>query len=189
MKAYEQNQAFGGVIDVLEAIGARYAIWGGLAVVAYGEPRFTQDMDILLSPEQFALSLFVRRLSEMHYHVDEHSVQQAMGGGYFNVIHLHYLIKTDFYVPSELELKAMIAERVYLPFDEGRRAAYVTPTAVIIAKLLAYNDGQSTRHLDDIASIVRLQGKRLDGDRADIAAARLGMLGIWRALMEENQPT
>jgi hypothetical protein len=35
MTDYEQNQAFGGVIDVLEAIGATYAIWGGMAVVAY----------------------------------------------------------------------------------------------------------------------------------------------------------
>ncbi|MFW6097677.1 MAG: hypothetical protein ACOC9Z_06355 [Chloroflexota bacterium] len=37
----EQSRAMGGVIDVLEAIGANYAIWGGLAVVAHGEPRFT----------------------------------------------------------------------------------------------------------------------------------------------------
>ena len=66
MTAYEQSQAFGGVIDVLEAIGANYAIWGGLAVVAYGEPRFTQDMDILLSPRQFPVALFVRRLQETH---------------------------------------------------------------------------------------------------------------------------
>jgi hypothetical protein len=35
MTDYEQNQAFGDVIDVLEAIGATYAIWGGMAVVAY----------------------------------------------------------------------------------------------------------------------------------------------------------
>ena len=37
--AYEQNQSFGHVIDILEAIGATYAIWGGLAVVAYGEHK------------------------------------------------------------------------------------------------------------------------------------------------------
>ena len=89
MTDYEQNQAFGGVIDVLEAIGARYAIWGGVAVVAYGEPRFTQDMDILLSPNQFAVPLFVRRLHETHYHVDEISVNRAMGGGFFNVNSAH----------------------------------------------------------------------------------------------------
>jgi hypothetical protein len=62
VKDYDQSQAFGGVIDVLEAIEAQYAIWGGLAVVAYGEPRFTHDMDILLSPDGFAAALFVRRL-------------------------------------------------------------------------------------------------------------------------------
>lgn len=187
MKAYEQSQAFGGVIDVLEAVGARYAIWGGLAVVAYGEPRFTQDMDILLNSEQFALAPFVQRLSEMHYHVDRRSVEQAMSGGYFNLIHLHYLIKTDFYVPVEPELRAMIAEREYLPFDESRRAAYVTQTAIVIAKLRAYDDGQSTRHLDDIASVIRLQTTKLDRNRIDVAAAQMGLLGVWRRLWEENQ--
>lgn len=181
-------RAFGGVIDVLEAIGAGYAIWGGLAVTAHGEPRFTQDMDILLSPDNFLVSLFVRRLRETHYHVDEIAVGNALTGGFFNVIHLHYHVKTDFYVPHEPELRAMIAGRVYLPFDEMRRAAYVTPTSVVAAKLRAYEDSQSTRHLDDIASIVRVQGNKLDQERLEIAAARLGLLGVWRALWDENQP-
>ena len=82
MTNYEQSQAFGGVIDVLEAVGAQYAIWGGMAVVAYGEPRFTQDMDILLSRERFSVSLFVRRLRESYFHVDEMTVNAALGGGF-----------------------------------------------------------------------------------------------------------
>lgn len=185
--AYEQGQAFGGVIDALEAIGAHYAIWGGMAVVAYGEPRFTQDMDILLSAQGFAASLFIRRLKEAHYHVDPMTVNRALGGGYFNVIHLGYHIKTDFYVPVEPELQAMITARSYLPFDEIRRAAYVTPSSVVIAKLRAFADSDSTRHLDDIASIVRLQGRQLAQAEIEIAAARLGLLGRWRALWEDNQ--
>ena len=188
MTEYEQGQAFGGVIDVLEALGANYAIWGGIAVLAYGEPRFTQDMDVLLSPDQFAASLFVKRLRETHYHVEEISVYQAMDGGFFNVIHLGYLIKIDFYVPTEPELRAMIDNRKYLPFDEMRRAAYVTSTSLIVAKLRAYEDTQSTRHLDDIASIIRLQGNNLQREPIDIAAARLGLLGVWRAMWEQNQP-
>ena len=185
--AYEQGQAFGGVIDVLEAIGATYAIWGGMAVVAYGEPRFTQDMDILLSPKQFSVSLFVRRLQETHYYVDEIAVNRALSGGFFNVIHLGYHIKTDFYVPTELELLAMLADRIKLPFDEIRRAAYITPTSIIVAKLRAYEISESTRHLDDIGSIVRLQGKKLNQAEIDVAAAQLGMLGVWRSLWESNQ--
>lgn len=187
MTDYKQGQTFGGVIDVLEAIGAEYAIWGGIAVVAYGEPRFTQDMDILLSPNQFATSLFVRRLHESHYHVDEVAVKQAMNGGFFNVIHLGYHIKTDFYVPVEPELQEMIAERVYLPFDEMRRATYVSATAVIKAKLRAYADTQSTRHLDDIASIIRLQGQKLAQSQIEVIATQIGLHDVWRTLWQENQ--
>lgn len=159
-----------------------------MAVIAYGEPRFTQGMDILLSPEQFAVAPFVRRLDQMHYHVDEISVNRALSGGFFNVIHLGYHIKTDFYVPVEPELKTMIANRVYLPFDKVRSAAYLTPTAITAAKLRAYQESQSTRHLDDMASIIRLQGKKLEREQLDIAAARLGLLGVWRAMWEQNQP-
>lgn len=187
MTSYDQSRAFGGVIDVLEAIGAQYAIWGGMAVVAHAEPRFTQDMDILLSPQQFAATNFARRLRETHYHVDEIAVNQALGGGFFNVVHLHYHIKTDFYVPVEPELQAMIANRVYLPFDEIRRAAYITPTSLVIAKLRAYQESQSTRHLEDIASVVRLQAEELDAEQIDVAAARAGLMGVWRALWTDNQ--
>jgi hypothetical protein len=89
-------------------------------------------------------------------------------------------------VPVEPELKGMIADRVYLPFDEMRRAAYLTPTAVIKAKLRAYADSQSTRHLDDIASIIRLQGNKLAREQIDLIATQLGLLGVWHTLWKEN---
>jgi hypothetical protein len=82
----------------------------------------------------------------------------------------------------------MIADRIYLPFDEMRRAAYVTATAVIKAKLRAYADSQSTRHLDDIASIIRLQGDKLAREQIDIIATQLELINVWRTLWQENQP-
>lgn len=182
----EQGKAFGGVIDVLEALEARYAIWGGIAVVMYGEPRFTHDMDILLEALYLPVKSFVRLLRQSHYHVDEAAVQNALAGGFFNVIHEYYQAKIDFYVPHEPELRAMIVERVYLPFDEIRRAAYVTATSVVLAKLRAYYDSQSTRHLDDIASLIRIQGDDLDQEKITIAAIRLGLLSVWKVLWETN---
>ena len=184
---YDQSQVFGGVIDVLEAVGAVYAIWGGLAVVAYGEARFTQDMDILLQGSSLAVTPFTRRLREMHYYVDEQAVRSAtLEGGFFNVIHEHYAIKTDLYVPNEPYLESMIAERITMPFDEIRRAAYITATSVVAAKLRAYLDSNSTRHLDDIAGIIRVQGARLDTERLSRLAAQLGCFGVWRELWSRN---
>lgn len=156
--------------------------------MAYGEPRFTQDMDVLLRGDGFPASLFVRRLRETHYHVDDQAVAAAItDNGFFNVIHLHYAIKVDFYVPHEFDLRALIAERVYLPFDQMRRAAYVTAEGVVTAKLRAYLDSSSTRHLDDIASIIRVQNNRLDHRQLEQRAAQLGCFGVWRALWEENR--
>ena len=186
-RRYDQSQVFGGVIDVLEAVGAVYAIWGGLAVVAYGEARFTQDMDILLQGSSLAVTPFTRRLREMHYYVDEQAVRSAtLEGGFFNVIHEHYAIKTDLYVPNEPYLESMIAERITMPFDEIRRAAYITATSVVAAKLRAYLDSNSTRHLDDIAGIIRVQGARLDTERLSRLAAQLGCFGVWRELWSRN---
>ena len=68
-----------------------------------------------------------------------------------------------------------------------RRAAYLTATAVIKAKLRAYADSQSTRHLDDIVSIVRLQRNKLDQEQIVIIATQLGLLNMWRTLWQENQ--
>lgn len=187
-RRYDQAQVFGSVIDVLEAIGAVYAIWGGVAAVAYGEPRFTQDMDVLLQGDSLPVEPFVRRLREAHFYVDRLSVQgKVVEGGFFNVIHEHYAIKVDFYVPIESDLLRMIAERVYLPFDEMRHGAYITATAVIAAKLQAYIENGSTRHLDDITGIVRVQRDRLDIRRLDQRATQLGCFGVWRQIWQANQ--
>lgn len=185
---YEQHMAFGSVIDVLEAVGATYAIWGGVAVSAYGEPRFTHDMDILLDGASLLIPIFVKRLQEAHFFVDPITIREIChSGGFANVIHEPYQIKVDLYVPHEPLLRAMISSRVYLPFDEMRRAAYVTAESVIIAKLVAYQDSQSTRHLDDVGAIVRIQQSNLDLHHIEPVATKLGLFAIWRQVFDKNK--
>ena len=82
-------------------------------------------------------------------------------------------------------MRQALAERVVLPFDEMRQAAYVSAEGAIASKLHAFAESGSTRHLDDIGSIVRVQGDRLDAAGVDMVAARLGVLGAWRAQWEQ----
>ena len=46
------------ILDVLETHGINYRVVGSLASMAYGEPRFTNDIDILadVRPEDAVLS-------------------------------------------------------------------------------------------------------------------------------------
>ena len=48
------------LVDELDQNGLDYALIGGMALVAHGYRRFTEDIDILLTPE--ALQIFRERL-------------------------------------------------------------------------------------------------------------------------------
>lgn len=183
----EQARAFAGVIDVLNAVDATYAVWGGLAVIAYGEPRFTQDMDVLITLDTQVARLMVKRFKQMNYHIDERQVTNCLYGGFFNAIDLNSLVKIDFWVPENAPLLTQaLQNRVFLPFDTVRQAAYISAESAIITKLIAFKDRQSTRDLDDIASIVKVQGNALDLKKIAQTSAQLGLIGVWRSIVDSD---
>jgi hypothetical protein len=185
----EQHQAFAGVIDILEAMGVEYVIWGGVAAVAYGEPRFTYDMDIVVRLDRGRARRLAQVLDEDHYYVSMPSMLDAAGqGGYFNAIHLHSNVKIDFFVSRHDPIVEWAFDhRKMLPFDEMRQAAYMPPEAVILTKLRTYRDSGSTRHLDDIEGILRVSGPGPDRVFLDREATRMGMVKVWRELLLRNR--
>jgi hypothetical protein len=40
------------LVDVLERLDIRCHLTGGITSVAYGEPRMTQDLDLVLDPDR-----------------------------------------------------------------------------------------------------------------------------------------
>jgi len=184
----EQNRAFGGVIDILEAVGIEYAIWGGVAAATYGEPRFTQDMDIVVRLSHSEANTLARLLEEDGYYVSIEAIRDAVDRHfYFNTIHLETSIKIDFYVAGRDPIhKWAFEHRQTRDFDEFRQAAYMPPESVVLTKLQAYQDSDSTRHLDDIEGILRVSGPELDLDYISREATRLGAFGIWRDLLDRS---
>lgn len=184
----EQNRAFGGVIDVFEATGIEYLIWGGVAAVAYGEPRFTRDMDVLVRLHHGQVDTLTRLLEEDGYYVSVEAVRDALDRHfYFNAIHLETGVKIDFCVAGPDPIYVWAFEhRQVKSFDEFRQASYMPPESVILTKLRAYQEGHSTRHLDDIEGILRVSGPELDLIYVDRAAARIGALGTWRELLDKS---
>ena len=53
MNLYDE---FFAITGVLNELGVRYAVVGGIAMAFHGRPRFTRDIDILVSPEDFDLA-------------------------------------------------------------------------------------------------------------------------------------
>jgi hypothetical protein len=184
----EQNRAFGGVIDILEAMGIEYVIWGGVAAITYGEPRFTRDMDVLVRLHYNQVDTLARVLEEDGYYVSVEAIRDVVDRHfYFNVIHIETGIKIDFFVAERDPIHVWAFEhRRVKNFDEFRQASYMPPESVILTKLRAHQDSGSTRHLDDIEGILRVSGPELDLAYVDREAARIGAFGTWRELLDES---
>ncbi len=184
----EQNRAFGGVIDILEAMGIEYVIWGGVAAMMYGEPRFTRDMDVMVRLQYNQVDSLARVLEEDGYYVSVEAIRDAVDRHfYFNVIHIETGIKIDFFVARRDPIHVWAFEhRRVKNFDEFRQASYMPPESVILTKLQAYQECSSTRHLDDIEGILRVSGPELDLTYVDREAARIGAFGTWRELLDES---
>jgi len=185
----EQNRAFGGVIDIFEATGIEYMIWGGVAAIMYGEPRFTRDMDVVVHLSHSQVGTLARLLEKDGYYVSIEAIRDALDRhSYFNAIHLETGIKVDFCIAGRDPIFIWAFEhRQVKQFDEFRQAAYMPPESVVLTKLQAYQDSGSTRHLEDIEGILRVSGSGLDLAYVDRQAARIGVFGTWRELLDRSR--
>ena len=97
------------VCSILEGLGLRYHFTGGIASSFYGEPRFTQDLDIVvqLSANSTETSALLERLS-LNYLIDRQVALDAIRRkSIFQAIDGQSAVKIDFHVgekiPGELQ--------------------------------------------------------------------------------------
>ena len=103
--------AFDLLRSALERAGVRYAVGGSWASTAFGEPRFTNDIDILAEFAEANLPEFLGFLPETFY-VDAEEAMSAFGRGRpFNVIHMDTVLKFDLFPSRTFPLGAEELDR------------------------------------------------------------------------------
>ncbi|MFX1513282.1 MAG: nucleotidyltransferase [Promethearchaeota archaeon] len=65
------------VVDYLEDKGVDYVIVGGIAVIAWGRPRTTQDIDLIVDHQQLDVKDFANFLRNNDFFADEEDLQMA----------------------------------------------------------------------------------------------------------------
>ena len=76
------------LVTALEEVGVPYALGGSIASIAYGEPRATLDIDVVVSLDSENLVAFCRRFPPGEFHLDVDAADVAMReGAQFNIIH------------------------------------------------------------------------------------------------------
>jgi hypothetical protein len=171
------------LVEVLEGVGIEYAIVGGLAAIAWGVPRFTQDVDLVaeLPADLSALiklgeQMRAAGLSAMEAdHFAEVAASSIRQGVTFSFV-TPDVDKIDISPVSARSEAGRVAAKVLglrcrLETAGGRTAWFATPEGTIIGKLYFYWLG-SDRQMRDVANILRVQ--RATGRELD-----LEMIGGW----------
>jgi hypothetical protein len=120
------------IVGVLSRFGIRFHLTGGITAVAYGEPRMTQDLDLVID---YATALrnreaFLSALIEAGFHLELTTARDAMDRNVmFQVLDLEQALKLDlypeFFIPGELNRSVMaeVLPGVTLPIAARSDAA------------------------------------------------------------------
>jgi hypothetical protein len=192
--AYDVLGALSELARILEDLGLRYAVGGSLASGAWGEPRSTHDVDLIVElPETHVAELF--RALEPSFYVDQAAMREAVRRSRaFNVIHLGRHVKIDLFVAGRgaldvAQLESPIPRR--LSVDSDRDFPVTAPELVVLRKLDWYRagGGVSDRQWRDVLAVLRVQGSRLDRARMRALATETGLSELLeRAIAEAWGP-
>jgi len=177
----EQSELLRYVTTVLEQLGLRYFVTGSVATIFFGEPRFTNDIDIVVDLPASRISDFCSAFPGDDFYVSEETVRRAVSRrGQFNVIHPASGLKVDIMVPSDDAFNRSRFARVkrVRPAPDYE-ATFASAEDVILKKLEYYREGGAEKHLRDISGILRISGEQIDVTYIDEWSSRLGLTELW----------
>jgi hypothetical protein len=167
------------VVARLDATGIPHMLTGSIASSWYGEPRATQDLDVVIDPSQSGLDRLVDGLQADGWYVDRDVALAARRDRtQFNAIGPDGF-KVDFIVRHDRPFS--VAE-----FDRRRRAELLgtrtfLPTVedMVIAKLVWAQETDSERQLRDVDGMLDVGGRDIDMTYVDGWVQRLGLERSW----------
>jgi hypothetical protein len=177
------GDAFSPLRSALEAAGIRYAVGGSWASTAFGEPRFTNDVDIVADFTEKSLDLFLGCLPATFYADPPEALDAIRFGRPFNVIYMPMAFKFDFFPAGAFPLGIQELDRAILLAGTGiseTPAPFVTPEDILLAKLHWFREGGEISEMQwrDIRGIVRACGPSLDREYLERNAAKLGISAL-----------
>jgi hypothetical protein len=167
---------------ILDAAAVPYMLTGSLASSLHGTPRSTQDIDIVIAPDEAGLERLLASFPDDRYYVGRETARSAFRrSSLFNVVDLELGWKIDFIFRKPREFSRVEFGR-RVPTDvQGVAISVATPEDVILAKLEWSKQSGSERQIEDAAGILRAQTGVLDSAYLEQWVESLELRDVWAA--------
>ncbi|MDA0254474.1 MAG: nucleotidyl transferase AbiEii/AbiGii toxin family protein [Planctomycetota bacterium] len=173
------------LVEILHRQGIRFHLTGGVTSIAYGEPRMTEDVDLVVDPRALAadVNVFLAAAETAGFLVDRDTARKAVAnGGMFQMLDLAESLKVDLYaremIPGELDrsVEAEVFAGLHLPIASRADAA--------LSKLVWISKG-SHKSRRDLRQILR---RASVSDRTMVAqwAAEHRLTALLTEVLEES---
>lgn len=181
------------ILDALKASKVEYLIGGAIAEWAWGEPRATQDLDIVINLPVKAIGKFSKELEKRNMLVPADIILDTMMEDRadipLNAIHMYSGLKADLYLMrdgDELRQSAF-QRRLLVDYGPPIGEVYVhSPEDLILYKLMYLGLSGQPKHARDIAAILKAKKGHLDYGYIDGWVNRLGLNSLWMALKDDS---
>lgn len=152
---------------VFESLHVSYYITGGVCAIAYGDPRTTRDLDVVVEVKGSQILPLVERLEAEGFYCPPGAVEDIQQGRarVLSVTHTQMVLNADIVLnaDSEFDRSKMARRRLEaIGLDESERYWLASAEDVILAKLLWGRQSESEKQWRDVLGVLKVQGELLN---------------------------
>lgn len=160
--AMSQRAFFEKITSALTHSGIPFMVVGSLASSLHGNPRATQDADIVVRPDSPSLEMFLRQIATEFYVAPETARHALRTHSMFNVIDAGSGWKVDLIIAAPTNFSEEAFGRRLSAKILGIDVAVQSPEDTILSKLSWGKDSGSEMQYRDALSVALQQWEKLD---------------------------
>ena len=171
---------------IFEELGISYYITGGVAAISYGEPRTTQDLDLVMAISPDVIDRLSDALTEAGFYVP--GIDDVKSGRMqtLQIIEMESISRADLVVAGTDEFERLkFARRRVIEF-EGTALYFASPEDVILNKLRWRQRSGSEKQWRDVLGVLKVQAENLDYGYMRELAEQLGLVDALNQAVTES---
>ena len=169
-------------------LGVDYLISGSVAAIFYGEPRMTNDVDLVVFLKREHLSKLQEAFPAEEFYCPPLSVIQVEWAreqrGHFNLIHHQSGFKADIYTSGREDAPSLGAGARPPGREEGETITLAPPEYVIVRKLQFFRAGPVHQSIwRDVGRMLFGLGENWDREALNAVIREHGLQEEWQAAL------